>query len=88
MPLWKKLWLLFAVIWGVVAGLNVLTILAFAEALPRIESDSRARHVAAGFGAAMADLSAVLHFPFIAKAFAILRASIANFRARAAGRGV
>jgi hypothetical protein len=29
--LWKKLWLLFAVIWGVVAGLNVMTILAFGE---------------------------------------------------------
>jgi hypothetical protein len=32
MPLWKKLWLLFAVIWVVVAGLNVLTILAFSDA--------------------------------------------------------
>jgi hypothetical protein len=31
MPLWKKLWLLFAVIWVVVAGLNAGTILAFAE---------------------------------------------------------
>jgi hypothetical protein len=31
MPLWKKLWLLFAVIWIVVAGLNVLTILAFSD---------------------------------------------------------
>jgi hypothetical protein len=31
MPLWKKLWLLFAVIWAVVAGLNVLTILAFSD---------------------------------------------------------
>ena len=31
MPLWKKLWLLFAVIWVVVAGLNVATIVAFAE---------------------------------------------------------
>ena len=31
MPLWKKLWLLFAVIWVVVAGLNVLTILAFSD---------------------------------------------------------
>ena len=31
MPLWKKIWLLFAVIWVVVATLNVVTILAFAE---------------------------------------------------------
>ena len=31
MPLWKKLWLLFAVIWVIVAGLNVATILAFSE---------------------------------------------------------
>lgn len=31
MPLWKKLWLLFTVIWVVVAGLNVATILAFTE---------------------------------------------------------
>jgi hypothetical protein len=31
MALWKKLWLLFAVIWVVVAMLNVFTILAFAE---------------------------------------------------------
>jgi hypothetical protein len=31
MPLWKRLWLLFAVIWIVVAGLNVLTILAFSD---------------------------------------------------------
>ena len=29
MPLWKKLWLLFAVIWVVIAGLNAATILAF-----------------------------------------------------------
>ena len=34
MPLWKKLWLLFTVIWVVVAGLNVATILAFAEEGP------------------------------------------------------
>jgi hypothetical protein len=27
--LWKKFWLLFTVIWVVVAGLNVATILAF-----------------------------------------------------------
>lgn len=31
MPLWKKLWLLFSVIWVVVAALNVFTILAFGE---------------------------------------------------------
>lgn len=31
MPLWKRLWLLFAVIWVVVAGLNVMTILVFGE---------------------------------------------------------
>jgi hypothetical protein len=28
-PLWKKLWLLFAVIWVVVAALQAVTILAF-----------------------------------------------------------
>ena len=31
MKLWQKLWLLFAVIWLVVAGLNVFTILAFSD---------------------------------------------------------
>ena len=31
MALWQKLWLLFAVVWTVVAGLNVVTIVAFAE---------------------------------------------------------
>lgn len=31
MALWKRLWLLFTVIWVVVAALNVATILAFAE---------------------------------------------------------
>ena len=31
MPLWKRLWLLFTVIWVVVSGLNVATILAFSE---------------------------------------------------------
>ena len=30
-PLWKKLWLLFTVIWVVVTGLQVGTILAFSE---------------------------------------------------------
>lgn len=35
MALWKKLWLLFAVIWVIVASLNVLTILAFAEEVER-----------------------------------------------------
>jgi hypothetical protein len=29
--LWKKLWLLFTAIWLVVAGLNVMTILAFSD---------------------------------------------------------
>jgi hypothetical protein len=29
--LWKKLWLLFTVIWVVVSGLNAGTILAFSE---------------------------------------------------------
>jgi ACR3 family arsenite efflux pump ArsB len=33
MPLWKRLWLLFTVIWVVVAALNVATILAFSEGL-------------------------------------------------------
>lgn len=28
-PLWKKLWLLFAVIWVVVAALQAITIIAF-----------------------------------------------------------
>ena len=31
MALWKKLWILFTVIWLVVAGLNIATILAFSE---------------------------------------------------------
>ena len=31
MKLWKKLWLLFAVIWVIVAGLNVMSILAFGD---------------------------------------------------------
>jgi hypothetical protein len=31
MALWKKLWLLFAVIWVVVAALQAITILAFSE---------------------------------------------------------
>jgi hypothetical protein len=35
MVLWKKLWLLFTLIWVVVAGLNVLTILVFAEEVER-----------------------------------------------------
>lgn len=34
MALWKKLWLLFAVIWGVVAALQVATILAVGEEPP------------------------------------------------------
>jgi hypothetical protein len=35
MPLWKKLWLLFTVIWVVVAGLQAATILAVAEGVER-----------------------------------------------------
>jgi hypothetical protein len=35
MALWQKLWLLFTVIWVVVAGLNVFTILAFGEEVDR-----------------------------------------------------
>lgn len=31
MRFWQKLWLLFTVIWVVVAGLNVFTIVAFSE---------------------------------------------------------
>ena len=31
MALWQKLWLLFAVIWVVVAGLQAATILAFSD---------------------------------------------------------
>ena len=31
MPLWKRLWILFTVIWVVVAALNAGTILAFSE---------------------------------------------------------
>lgn len=31
MQLWQKLWLLFSVIWVVVAGLNAVTIFAFAD---------------------------------------------------------
>jgi hypothetical protein len=31
MRLWQKLWLVFAVIWVVVSGLNAFTILAFSE---------------------------------------------------------
>lgn len=35
MPLWKKLWLLFSVIWVFVGLLNVATILAVADAAER-----------------------------------------------------
>jgi hypothetical protein len=31
MALWKKLWILFTVMWVVVAGLNVMTIFAFSD---------------------------------------------------------
>jgi hypothetical protein len=37
MALWKKLWILFTVVWVVVAGLNIATIIAFSEG----ENDSR-----------------------------------------------
>ena len=35
MALWKKMWLLFTVIWVLVAGLNAMTILAFSEGIER-----------------------------------------------------
>ncbi len=35
MALWKKLWLLFTVIWVVVGALNAVTILALADASER-----------------------------------------------------
>ena len=35
MALWQRLWLLFTVIWVVVAGLNVFTIVAFSEGAER-----------------------------------------------------
>ena len=31
MPVWKRLWVLFTVIWVIVAGLNAGTIIAFSE---------------------------------------------------------
>ena len=31
MAFWKRLWLLFTVIWVIVAGLNAMTILVFSE---------------------------------------------------------
>ena len=34
MKLWQKLWLLFTVIWVVVAAINIATILAFGEEVP------------------------------------------------------
>ena len=43
MPLWKKLWLLFAVIWGVVAALSAGTI-----ALTSEESDKALLPLALG----------------------------------------
>jgi hypothetical protein len=44
---WRKFWLLFAVIWVVVAALNVLTILAFAEG--EIDRDKFWRPLLLGF---------------------------------------
>jgi hypothetical protein len=38
MALWKKLWLLFSVIWVVVAGLNAMTIVAFGEEIDRAKA--------------------------------------------------
>jgi hypothetical protein len=35
MALWKKMWLLFTVIWVLVAGLNAVTIIAFSEGVER-----------------------------------------------------
>ncbi len=34
MPVWKRFWILFTVIWVFVALLNALTTLAFAEEIP------------------------------------------------------
>jgi hypothetical protein len=34
MPMWKRFWILFTAIWVLVALLNVLTTLAFAEEIP------------------------------------------------------
>lgn len=34
MALWKKLWLLFTVMWVIVAGLNALSIVAFGDEIP------------------------------------------------------
>jgi len=38
MALWKKLWLLFTVIWVVVGTLNAVTILAVADAAERAKA--------------------------------------------------
>jgi hypothetical protein len=35
LALWKKLWVLFTVIWVIVAGLNAMTIIAFSEGAER-----------------------------------------------------
>ena len=45
MPLWKKLWLLFAVIWLVVSALDAGTILAFSE-----QQEKAVRPIALGLG--------------------------------------
>jgi hypothetical protein len=34
MKIWQKLWLLFTVIWVIVAALNVVSILAFGDDVP------------------------------------------------------
>jgi membrane protein implicated in regulation of membrane protease activity len=45
MPLWKKLWLLFAVIWLVVSALNAGTILAFSD-----QQEKAVRPIVLGLG--------------------------------------
>jgi hypothetical protein len=45
MRLWQKLWLLFTVIWVVVAGLNAFTIIAFSEGA---EQDKAVRPIVLG----------------------------------------
>jgi tryptophan-rich sensory protein len=47
MPLWKKFWLLFTVIWVVVAALNVASILAFSD---EVEQGKAAQPALYGIG--------------------------------------
>jgi hypothetical protein len=37
-PLWKRIWLIFSVLWIVVASLHVATILAFEEFAPHAKA--------------------------------------------------